>query len=450
MPGAVNFYLKKSPKSKNDPKRKDAKALIYLKFKYNGQVLVYTFGQSIDPNNWNPAKQRVKSNKQTTADGDHSLNDLLKNLEEVCENAYKTELKNGIPLPSTLKKHLNEFIEQNINKAKGDAAKPTLFKLIDRFINNEIHHKGKKKAAETLKKYVTVKGHLEEFQAKKKYKIDFDTITLDFYYRYINFLNDKIPARDLKNKVNPQKGLKQNSIAKDIQVIKTFMAEAVDLGYTANLQFKNRKFTASWEEVENIYLTDKEIINLYNYNLSKNKKLEQVRDLFVFGCFTGLRFSDYSSIKPENIVTVDNSLFIKMKTKKTGERVIIPCNPVVIKIFEKYSDNPNRLPNSLSNQKFNEYIKEACKLAKMTDTGRLTEDATKPLYELVSSHTARRSFATNLYLEGFPTLEIMKITGHLTEKAFLKYIKVSKLESAKKLDKHIQMKWSEKLLKVVA
>jgi integrase len=130
--------------------------------------------------------------------------------------------------------------------------------------------------------------------------------------------------------------------------------------------------------------------------------------------------------------------------------VIIPCNPIVLKIFERYADNANRWPRAISNQKFNAAIKEACQLAGLIETGRLSTQPGKELYDCISSHTARRSFATNLYLEGFPTLDLMKVTGHKTEKAFLKYIRVSKLDAAKRLNAHIKAMWSRKLLKVAS
>ena len=190
------------------------------------------------------------------------------------------------------------------------------------------------------------------------------------------------------------------------------------------------------------------MIKLYRHNFKANKKLEQVRDLFVFGAFVGLRFSDYSDIKPEHIIKVDGDTFIKMHTKKTGEIVVIPCNPIVLEIFNKYNHNPNSLPKSLSNQKFNDYIKDACKAAEFTDKGRLQSRPDLELWQCVSSHTARRSLATNLYLDQYPVHEIMKMTGHKTEKSFLMYIKVSKLDSAKKLGAHIKKNWSKMLLKV--
>jgi integrase len=422
--GAVNFYLKKKEESTGN-------CLIYLQYKYNGYKLTFSFGQTINPANWNKTKQRVKSNKATTADGQYSLNDLLDNLELECKSAYHKELKNGIPQPETIKKHLVSFINQN---EKGEDA-PTLFKLIERFKKGEIKHKGKEKASGTLMKYTTICNYLQAFEAKTRYKIDFNTINLDFFYKFVSFLREK--------------GLAQNTIAKQIDHIKTFMNEALDQGLTTNIQHKNKKFTVSWEESESLYLTEPEILHLYKHDLSSSKKLEQVRDLFVFGCFVGLRFSDYSDVKPENIITIDGQKFIDIKARKTGERVIIPCNPIVLQIFDKYKANSNKLPKTISNQKFNQYVKNACKEANMTEKGRLMENPEKELWECISSHTARRSFATNLYLEGYPTVEIMKITGHRTEAAFLTYLKVSKLDAAKRLSKHMQLRWSEKLLKAV-
>lgn len=424
--GEVNYYLKA-------PAAGTGKSLIYLKYKYNGKVLVYTFGQNIKPANWNSQLKRVKGNRETTADGKHSLNDLLDSLKKVCLQAYNKELLNGIPAPQTLKNYLDRFINQNDN---GDDDSPTLFKLIDRFVSGEIKSKGQDKSKGTLQNYHAVLLHLREFEKLHKYAVTLDSINLDFFYKYTAYLKT-IP-------------LAQNTIAKDIRLLKVFMAEAVDLGYTTNLQFKHKKFTITGTETDAVYLTEKELLHLYKFDFTGNKRLEQVRDLFVFGCFVGLRFSDYSDVQRDHIVQIDGDYFIKLITKKTHDLVIIPCNPIVMEILNKYKSNHNRLPKSLSNQKFNDYVKEACQKAELTERGRLSTDPVKELWECISSHTARRSFATNYYLEGFPTIDLMKITGHKTEKAFLKYIRVTKLDTAKRLSEHIKKNWSAKLLKVAS
>lgn len=435
----VNFYLKKSEGS---PPR----SLIYLQMKYSGKRLVFAFGQTIAPANWSKAKQRVKNNRQTTRDGQHSLNDLLDNLERECQQAYNEELARGIPAVQTLKMRLDAFMNQNSGQDR--PADPKFYELCDRFISGEIKNKGKDKSHNTLKNYVTTKGHLKKFDEETRFGISFDNITLDFFYKYVDFLKKTL-------------GLGPNTIAKDITVLKTVLRRAVKLKYTTNIEWQDEEFVYAEENVDAVYLTEKEIIDLYRFDFSQDKRLEQVKDLFVFGCFVGLRFSDYSNIRPENIVNIDGDLFIKVTTQKTKELVIIPCNPIVLEIFEKYKDNPNRLPKAISNQKFNEYLKGnpnkagkgrtgVCQLAGMTEKGRLSTDPGLELWQCISSHTARRSFATNYYLSGFPTIDLMKITGHKTEKAFLKYIRVTKLDTARRLGEHIKKAWASKMLKIAS
>jgi integrase len=426
--GEVNFYLKKPAKS-------TGKSLIYLKFKYNnGNALVYTFGQSIEPANWNQDKQRVKSNRQTIENGLNLLNGLLDNLAKVTMKAYNNEIKNGVPEPEKIRSYLDDFLSFTANRKTNNSA-PDFMSLIDRFISGEIKFAGKDKSPNTLANYQSTKRHLLAYQEKSKIKVTFDSITLDFFYKYLAFLKT-LKGRDGGS-------FSHNSKAGDIKNIKVFMAEAVDLQYTKNMEFKHRKFSMPEIDVDAVYLSEKEIIDLYNFKI-EHKTLEQVKDLFVFGCFVGLRFSDYSTVEKENIVNIDGDLFIKIIPNKTDDLVIIPCNPIVLDIFKKYGNNYNTLPKALSNQKFNHYIKEVCKQAGLVEQGRLSSNPKIELYKCITSHTARRSFATNLYIDGYPIIEIMKITGHKTEKAFLKYIKVSKLDAAKRLNAYMKKKWEEK------
>ena len=295
---------------------------------------------------------------------------------------------------------------------------------------------------------------MKEFQAIKKEKIDFDTITLDFKYKFVSYLKTRSKyakqVKQIRKELKTVIDLSTNTIAKDINILKTIMGEAVDLGYTTNMQFRHKKFSQAEEETEAVYLKFTEVIDLFRFDFSHSKKLESVRDLFVVGCFTGLRYSDYSNIKPENIVKESGDLFIKMITQKTGELVIIPCNPIVLEIFDKYKANENKLPRAISGQKFNDYLKKACQEAGLTEKGRLSSEPEKALWESITSHTARRTFATNYYLEGFPTIDLMRTTGHRTEKAFLKYIKVTNQDAAKRLSAHIKKNWSEKILRVAS
>jgi len=420
----VHFRLK--------PKDLSGHSHIYLQFVYQGRRLFFSFGQTIKPSDWNDKKQRVKNKQTTTEDGKFALNDLLDNLEKICYKTYSESLKDGIPEPDVLKEAMLQFIDQNHQPEKQQSNKPSLFSLGLRFVDGEIKFRGRDKSKSSLKNYHAVLKHLKDYATYSKSKVDFDSITLDFFYSYVTYLK----------KV---KKLAANTIAKDISILKVFMGEAMDLGYTDNMQFRHKKFFYQEEETEHVYLTEPELQMIYNVQIS-TKKLDQVRDLFIFGAWVGLRFSDFSNIKPENIVKIDDDYFIKVITQKTKELVIIPCNPVIIEIFEKYKHNSNMLPRTISNQKFNEYIKDVCKLAELNEVGRLSSRSKDKLWQLVSSHTARRSFATNFYLQGFPTIDLMRITGHKTERSFLKYIRVSKLDTAKRLSEHIKQNWRSKAL----
>ena len=222
------------------------------------------------------------------------------------------------------------------------------------------------------------------------------------------------------------------------------MNEAAERKLHTNTAHKSRKFKILSENVDSIYLNETELNTLFEYDFRTDpdlkdvtvRKLERVRDLFLIGAWTGCRFGDFTTIRPENI----KDGFIYVEQEKTGNRVKIPLHPVVSAILTRYD---GKLPRAISNQKFNDYIKDVAKAAGLatpetisyTKAGaRVTE--TKPKHELISSHTARRSFATNLYKSKFPTIGIMKLTGHTTEKSFLKYIKVTPDEHAEMLQKH--------------
>jgi integrase len=150
-----------------------------------------------------------------------------------------------------------------------------------------------------------------------------------------------------------------------------------------------------------------------------------------------LRFSDLSRLKKDNINS-DNT--ISITTQKTVKKVVVPITPRVRNIFEKYD---YKLPRVISNQKFNQFLKEIARYAEIKEPVIITKTVkgmlvtrTVSKWELVTSHTARRSFATNAFLNDVPALAIMQITGHRTESAFMKYIRMSPKDNAIKLQSH--------------
>ena len=433
---SVRFYLKppepiKGVDANNQPEVNKGKRLIKLRFTYNGKQVWFTFGQTIDEKDWSKRTQRLKKNTHTTTDGKILLNDLLNNLERVCLETYNREIVNGYPDPAVIKTALKRFMDG------GNDSDPnkSFYGIMDRIISNEIKSKGKNRSQSTIKAYTTTKNHLTKFEKESGYSVSFETINLDFYHTYVSYLQEK--------HLNP------NTIGKDIKNIKSVMSEAIDMRLTDNTDFRSKRFAKPRNDTDGIYLNNADILQLYHHDFGQDKKLEQVRDMFVFGCKVGLRFSDLNSIKRENLVPTINGYAVKMRTKKTGEYVNIPCDSLAVEIIEKYSLNERSLPKSISNQKFNEYIKVVCRSAKLLAKGRLKSDPSKPLWECVTSHTARRSFATNLYLDGVKPFHIMQITGHRTEKAFLNYIKVTQEQSANILHDHYQRQATTNNLKAV-
>jgi len=298
--------------------------------------------------------------------------------------------------------------------------KQTFFEFIKSFIEERKNIK----SDGTIKAYQNILNCLKNYCEEKKCKLDFEDIDLTFYNSFVNYLTN-----DLK--------MAQNTIGNKIKNLKVIMNEASDRGLNKNLEFKNKKFKKVSEDNDKIYLNTAELQQIYSKDLSNIKHLERVRDLFVLGCYTGLRFSDFTQIVKENILEGNK---IKIRTQKTNELVVIPVHPFVKEILEKYDGN---IPAPISNQKMNEFLKKVGEEAEIKEMimssitrGGIMERNTTEKYNLITTHTARRSFATNLYLADVPAITIMKITGHKTDKSFLRYIRISQEENANKLLNH--------------
>lgn len=171
------------------------------------------------------------------------------------------------------------------------------------------------------------------------------------------------------------------------------------------------------------------MLQLEELDLSSNPRLDRVRDMFLMGCYTDLKFSDLSQLKIENLQK--GKRVIKVRTQKSDETVVIPIGNIVNRLVYKYEGH---FPG-ISIDKMNEYLKELGKLAGFTAPVEIIytkggEREVLKKWELITVLTARRSFAMNTYLQSVPTISIMKITGHRTEKSFLQYIEISQEDNA--------------------
>jgi len=401
-------FILKEPNSKDD-------TLIYLLYNYQYNRFKYSTGERINPKNWNPRTQRAKESKQFPEYPE--FNTRLDKIENGINNAFRKLLNDGLqPNNIILKAELESELSDNILKPR----KQTFFNFIESYIKESIANKREG----TIKVYNTTFRYLKEYSSKYK-PVDFETITLEFYNNYTAFLSQEL-------------SLSANTVGKHIKTIKSFMNEATERGINQNLEFRKKKFKTIREEADTVYLSIKELESFEKLNLSSSPRLEKVRDLFLIGCYTGLRFSDFTQIKSENINLEKSMLLIR--TQKTSERVAIPLHKTVKAIMQKYN---YKLPNPYTNQIMNGYIKEVASLAGLKELiettitrGGIVEKNVLPKFKLISTHTARRSFATNIYLAGVPTISIMKITGHKTERSFMAYIRISQEENADKLLTH--------------
>lgn len=404
MPDAT--FALKEPASKEP-------TLIYLFFCFNNQRLKYSTSEKIHPKFWNSERKRAKETRSFPTYA--TLNDTLDNLANTVKNAHRDFINADIP-PTPYK--LKDILDKSLFKEEY-GQKTNLLK----FISSLIAESNRK--LNTLNQWKQTYRKLLEYKKSTKKEVDFDTIDMEFYSNFLQYLT--------------KEGYTKNSIGGFIKNVKVFMNEAVNRNLTKNLEYRNKKFKVIEEQVDKIYLTQQELATIYQMKLTGiYQKLDKVRDLFIIACYTGLRFSDLIELRADNVINGGSQ--IKIRTEKTSELVVIPLHPLVKKIIAKYKGN---LPPVNSNQKMNEYLKEIGDLAELNESkiiaitrGGKTEKTTYKKWELITTHTARRSFATNAFLMDVPTISIMKITGHRTEKSFMKYIRISQEENANKLNNH--------------
>lgn len=408
-----------------DPKSKKATAihLVIRCTNWNGKRISYPTGESILPEFWesDKTKSNVQRAKSTKSFPEHmEFNHRLDKIEIKVKDTYRKYLNDNdgeIPTKDEFKKLLDIAF-----KRKEDV-KMNFHTFFQAFIENYRLTKSKK----TVQWYENTYSKILEFSKVKKYNVEFDTIDLNFYEKFYDFLT--IDCNYMPN-----------TIGKHIQNLKAVLNHSVDMGYNSNLKFQSKKFKKTSEKTNHIYLTREEVDLIYKLDLKNSPRLDRVRDLFIVACWTGLRYSDFSKIKKENI----SNGYISIQMEKTEDPVIIYCHQVVVEIMGKYKSNINSLPSSISGDKMRKYLKEIGSMVpelhnkitiKKTKGGQqIIEEKEK--YKFIGTHTARRSFATISYLEGLDSLTIRKLTGHKSEKSFFRYIKTAPKQHADKLKEH--------------
>lgn len=392
--------------------------LIYVFFRWDNQSIKISSKQKINPEYWDKDKQRVKSTTKV-----FNCNEINKELS-IIEN--------------TLNDIFNKFIEKNDRKPIKEEIK-NLFDL-EYFQKTPQFKKVKQKTIldyfddyiETIKsntvesttnKYKQAKNNFSEFQDSKKCIYNPEMIDFKFRNEYVDFL------------IN-QKNYAKTTVYRKMKFLRTVLYFIEEQGVKVNPFLHNSRFLTKDVEVDNIALSESELLELEKLDLSNEKRLEQVRDLFLVACYTGQRFSDLNKINQSNIID-DN--YISIRQQKTNQPITLPLLRSVRIILEKYN---YKLPK-ISNVKYNEYIKEVGSKCELLKREYSSENDT-PRYKMISSHTARRTFVTLNYSKGVD-LDTLKIgTGHKQTKTLQMYIKMNDKQKADLLRSKLEPKQESK------
>lgn len=405
----IKFYLSR-PTAKSE-------TAIFATISYDGNRVKVYVGENILPKHWNAKTHRARLSLIESPEFNKRLDKLQSAIKKTFLD-YQNNNDGATAEPSTLK----ELLDITLGRTK--EVKMSFMQFFNDFIERQkdglrINKKtGKPITSEAAKYYKASYNNLELFTEKTGYQLDWKTANQKFYIEYTRFLNDSKTSL--------------NTIGSHFKRIKAVLSDAQKQGKEVDIAFK--EFTVQKEDADNISLSEDELTALERLDLSDNKRLETVRDLFLIGCHTGMRYSDYTALKPTDI----KGDFLHVTQVKTGGKIVIPIHSVVRTIIDKYN---GVLPEPISNQKNNDYLKEIgilieslkAKTFKETTKGGVKVAVAKLRYEMLSTHTARRTFATLQYLKGIPSITIMAITGHKTEKDFLNYIKVTSDEHAHKM-----------------
>ncbi|OFZ01848.1 MAG: hypothetical protein A3K10_00970, partial [Bacteroidetes bacterium RIFCSPLOWO2_12_FULL_31_6] len=273
----------------------------------------------------------------------------------------------------------------------------------------------------SIMKFNTIKTKVEAMELVLDKPILISDINENFKTEFVNYYKLK--------KYNT------NTIQRELSFIKTFCRHARSNGLETSTQLDSLILQKA--KVEKIYLTFAELEQIEKAKI-KNEALKNAREWLIISCFTGQRVSDFLKFTKDMIRIEDGVKLIEFTQKKTGKIMSVAVHPKVQQILDKNNGN---FPYTISDQRYNEHIKDVCKEAKLTTKvqgGKLNPETNRkvsgiyPKHELVSSHIGRRSYATNYYGK-IPTPLLMNVTGHSSEAMFLEYIGKTQTQQAKDL-----------------
>ncbi|MDB4583453.1 site-specific integrase [Draconibacterium sp.] len=391
MKKSISFYV---PKNRTD---KRGLAPIYGAIRLNSKNYPFKIDK-IKPRYWNSIKQCVNKNRENEPDNRHKeINELIENISSNIDRFDRFSSY----LTAPPRDEVRQIFFQRKNNEK------TFNLAYDEFIES---NRGKV-AYNTTRNRNTAKNFIKRYQEHIGIELQYSDISIEFFEKLYDY------AFDIEE-------LEDNTFAAYVAKFKAFLEWSINRKYYNSLEHKKYSFTEKDKPI--ICLTQEEFQSLYDFNFN-NDRLDKARDLYCFGCLTGLRFSDIASLRNEHF----QGDYIYKNIIKTKEEDGIPILPKARKIIDKYKDDSYYAFPQLSNVKLNAYIKECCEAANIkTLTKKLIYrknqvfETFHPKHELITVHTARKTFITIAYAQGMDVKTIKSITGHKKDSTFDKYLKI--------------------------
>ena len=412
---SINFLYRSTKENSNLNLR--------LLFRNNGKDYVFGAKTNVEVSKYYWTKQHKKKSKDIEVTNKQTeINNQLNKIENYVLKAFNSANSETIN-----KKWLQTQIDNYYNPIKETNIPTNLIEYIDFYIDYRKHE-----ITETNKsKCRVIKNKLIKYETFIGKKILIKNINDIFKNEFVNYQKEMMYS--------------QNTIQREFVTIKTFCKHARYLGIETHSQLDALRIDR--QKVDKIYLTLEDLTKIEN--ISKNQltdSLENAKDWLIISCYTGQRVSDFMRFTNEQIRIEEGKHLIEFTQKKTDKNMTVPLHNKVLEILKKRN---GKFPYKISDQKYNDFIKTVCELAKINESikgskiletkkGSKTfrkQSGTFKKYELVTSHIGRRSFATNFY-GTIPTTFLIYITGHSTESMFLNYIGKSNKDLALEITKY--------------
>lgn len=404
---------------------------IRMRVNFASKRIEFTTGYRIDSTKWDADKQRVKNGcsnklKQSASEINASLLEYYTEIQSIFK---RFEVEDVMPTPKQIKEAFNALHKPMSEKPKPkkEALPCDFFQVFDDFV--EDCGRQNDWTNSTYEKFAAVKNHLMNFREGLTFEF-FDERGLNDYVSYL---------RDVKE-------MRNTTIGKQLSFLKWFLRWAFKKGVHQNNAYDSYKPKFKSTQKKIIFLTWDELNRLREFKIPSNKQaLERVRDVFLFQCFTGLRYSDVFNLRRSDI----KGDHIEVTTVKTSDSLIIELNNHSKAILDKYKDvafEDDKVLPVITNQKMNDYLKELAEMAGIDEPIRQTYykgneriDEITPKYALLGTHAGRRTFICNALALGIPPQVVMKWTGHSDYKAMKPYIDIADDIKANAMSKFNQL-----------